>query len=321
MDSKIRVCACIGDELGHYAFGNNHPFGPKRLPAFVHEAENRGLLKQLHLCGPERASDLQIGRFHTREYIEHVKACSERGSGFLDYGDTPVFPGVYEAAAMVAGTVLDAIRRIMLGECRRGFVPIAGLHHARRGQAAGFCAFNDCGIAIEALLSEHGVKRVAYVDIDAHHGDGVFYAFEKYPGVIIADVHEDGHYLYPGTGFAAETGKGKAKGTKLNLPMQPAAKDADFFEAWEKVAEFIHGFSPEFILFQCGADCLTGDPITHLNFSAGAHRHAASRLCALAEDVCGGRILAMGGGGYVLDNLAAAWCAVVEAFLETPAQS
>jgi len=318
MGSRTQVCICIGEELGRYAFGNDHPFGPKRLPAFVQEAERRGLIEKLHLFDPVQASDAQISRFHTQEYIERVKACSKSGSGFLDYGDTPAFAGVYEAAATVAGTVLDAVRRIMQGECRRAFVPIAGLHHARRGQAAGFCAFNDCGIAIEALFYEHGLKRVAYVDIDAHHGDGVFYAFEDHPGVVIADVHEDGRYLYPGTGFAGETGKSGAKGTKLNLPLPPQAEDADFFEAWENAEAFVRSFSPEFILFQCGADCLRGDPITHLNLSAEAHHHVASRLCALAEDACGGRILAMGGGGYALDNLAAAWCAVVEAFLEAP---
>ena len=131
-------------------------------------------------------------------------------------------------------------------------------------------------------------------------------------------MHEDGHYLYPGTGFAGETGKGEAKGTKLNLPLPPSAGDADFFKEWKKAEAFICSFSPEFILFQCGADCLRGDLITHLNLSPEAHRHAATRLCALAEDVCGGRILAMGGGGYALENLAAAWCAVVEAFIEAP---
>ncbi len=312
------VCACVDGRLGSYAFGDAHPFGPKRLPAFAEEAGRRGLIEQMHLCDAVQASGQQIEMFHTHAYVERVRACSEAGSGFLDYGDTPAFAGIYEAAATVAGTVLDIMNRIMQGECRRGFVPISGLHHARRGQAAGFCAFNDCGIAIEALLSGYGLKRVAYVDIDAHHGDGVFYAFEGSPGVIIADMHEDGRYLYPGTGFGDETGTGEARGTKLNLPLPPAACDADFFEAWERAEAFVREHSPEFILFQCGADCLRGDPITHLNYSAGVHRHAAGRLCALAEDVCDGRILALGGGGYAPENLAAAWCAVVQSFLDTP---
>jgi len=204
----------------------------------------------------------------------------------------------------------------MAGECRRAFVPIAGLHHARRDRAAGFCVFNDCGIAIEALRAEHGVRRVAYVDIDAHHGDGVFYAFEDDPELCFADLHEDGRYLYPGTGAADETGRGAAAGTKLNIPMPPDADDGAFREQWQRVEGFVRAARPEFILLQCGADSLAGDPITHLRYSAAAHGHAAARLCRLADECCQGRLLALGGGGYNLGNLASAWTAVVAAMVE-----
>jgi len=312
------VSVFIGDALGRYAFGEGHPFGPERYPAFVNEFRRRGLDRQVELCEPVVAGEDQIEWFHSSAYVERVKAHSISGTGYLDWGDTPAFRGVYEAAAVVVGTTLAAVDRIMSGAARRAFIPIAGLHHARRDSAAGFCVFNDCGVAIEALRRRHGVRRVAYVDIDAHHGDGVYYAFESDPDLIIADVHEDGHYLYPGTGAADETGTGAARGTKLNVPMRPGATDEDFLNRWETVEDFVRAGHPEFILLQCGADSLNGDPITHLCYSEAAHAHAATRLCAVAEACCEGRLLAMGGGGYNLDNLARAWTAVVEALVQAP---
>ncbi len=310
------VCVYYGEELARYGFGQGHPFGPDRLDAFWREAERQGLDKAVRVCPPALADETRIGRFHTAEYIAKVKAQSATGEGYLDWGDTPAFPGVFEAASTVVGTTLDATGRILEGKCLRAFVPIGGLHHARRGSAAGFCVFNDCGVAIEALLQEHGLERVAYIDIDAHHGDGVFYAFEDNPAVIFADLHEDGHYLYPGTGDGRETGRGPAEGTKLNIPMPPGADDDLFLQRWTQVEEFLRQHRPEFILLQCGADSLDGDPITHMCYSKAAHGHAAKRLCALADELCQGRVLAMGGGGYNRRNLALAWTSVVTAFIQ-----
>jgi acetoin utilization protein AcuC len=201
----------------------------------------------------------------------------------------------------------------MSGKARRAFIPIAGLHHASRTGAAGFCTFNDCGIAIEVLRRMHGLKRVAYVDIDAHHGDGVFYGFIDDPDLLFADIHEDGRHLYPGTGAASETGEGAARGTKLNIPLPPEAGDAEFMAAWDTVERYLLAGEPDFILFQCGADSLDGDPITHLRFTEAAHAHAAARLCAIADQLGHGRVLALGGGGYNRRNLARAWTRVMQA--------
>jgi acetoin utilization protein AcuC len=176
--------------------------------------------------------------------------------------------------------------------------------------------FNDCGIAAEILRRKYGVRRVGYVDIDAHHGDGVFYSFESDPDFLFADIHEDGRYLYPGTGALGETGKGAAKGTKLNVPMPPGATDEHFMTAWAKVEKYLEKQKPEFILFQCGADSLEGDPITHLRFSENAHAHAATRLSEIANRLAKGRLLAMGGGGYNRRNLARAWTRVVRSMVE-----
>lgn len=312
---QFPVSVYVGPALASYGFGEGHPFGPDRMAAFWQRMTETGLDKRVEVHAPVQASDLQILRFHTAAYLERVKQQSQTGSGYLDAGDTPAFKGVYEAAAVVVGTTLEALDCIMRGDCRRAFVPIAGLHHARRDSAAGFCVFNDCGVAIETLRSQYGIRRLAYVDIDAHHGDGVFYAFEDDPDLVFVDLHEDGHYLYPGTGFSDETGRGAAQGSKLNIPVPPHAGDETFFRLWESAERFIEQAQPEFLLLQCGADSLAGDPITHLNYSSAAHHFAAQRLVVLAERYCRGRLLALGGGGYNRANLAAAWTAVVEALL------
>ena len=315
MTADVSVAVYRGEELARYGFGDGHPFGPDRLEAFWQALSVSPLLEKVRMQPPVAASAEDLQRFHTAGYLERVKYQSKRGDGFLDYGDTPAFPGVFEAGSFVVGSVLDAIARIRTAEIRRAFVPIAGLHHARRDSAAGFCVFNDCGVAIETLRQVHGIRRIAYLDIDAHHGDGVFYAFASDPDICIADVHEDGHYLYPGTGQAHETGRGGAAGTKLNVPLPPGADDAYFFRIWPEIELFVRRAVPEFILLQCGVDSLAGDPLTHLRLSPRVHAEVTRRLCAIADDCCGGALVALGGGGYNLHNIAAGWMAVVGALV------
>jgi acetoin utilization protein AcuC len=303
-----------GDAIASYGFGEDHPFGADRHDAFHTKLESMHLGAAIHYADPRRASVDDLALFHTPDYINHVSRKSQEGTGFLDQGDTPAFPGVFDIASDVVGTTLAAVDAVMSGDAARAFVPIAGLHHAARDRAAGFCVFNDCGIAIECLRATYGVKRIAYVDIDAHHGDGIYYGFEDDPDLIFADVHEDGRFLYPGTGSADEIGKGRARGTKLNIPMPPGADDQHFAAEFPRIEEHLIALEPEFIIFQCGADSLQGDPITHLCYSDKSHAMAASRLCGLADRFCDGRIIGTGGGGYNLDNLADAWTSVVRAF-------
>ena len=306
----------FGETLGEYGFGQDHPFGSDRIHAFWTETVKQGLDKKVDIGMPSICAKNDLTRFHTQHYVDRVYQLSKNGEGYLDNGDTPAFKGMFEAASYVVGSDLDGLNEVIQGEHSRVFVPIAGLHHASRNSAAGFCVFNDAGILIETLRREFGIKRIAYVDIDAHHGDGVYYAFEDDPDVIIADIHEDGRYLYPGTGWKHESGKGIALGTKLNVPLLPDSGDDRFFRAWPEIEEFIRAGKPEIILFQAGADSIKGDPITHLNFSPDAHRHASKRLCSIADEFCQGRIIAMGGGGYNRNNLALAWNAVIDAMLE-----
>lgn len=311
------VLVCVGEPLARYRFPEGHPFSIDRQGAFWEEARRQNLDRRVEVCPPRVASRDELLRFHTDEHVEWVARCSALGEGCLDYGDTPVFPGVFESACAVAGTALESLQRVMAGEYRRTFQPVGGLHHARADAAAGFCVFNDLALVIRSLRDRHGVKRVAYVDIDVHHGDGVFYSFEDDPELIYADIHEDGRYQYPGTGHAYETGTGKAKGAKLNVPLLPGAGDRDFLAAWEKVLAHLRQHRPEFVVFQCGADSLSGDPLGHLRLTPAAHAHATRTLCQFADEFCQGRLMAFGGGGYNLANVAAGWCAVLKEMVQT----
>ena len=306
------VLVIAGERLARYGFPDGHPFGPDRHAAFYAEFAARGLDKRVRIMETRAASRAELQSFHTPQYLDFVAERSAAGDGFLDAGDTPAFRGVYEAAADIVGATLLACEEVMARRAPRAFVPIAGLHHAQRGGAAGFCVFNDCGVAIEMLRRNHGLKRIAYVDIDAHHGDGVYYSFVDDPDLIFADIHEDGRYLYPGTGREDETGLGAAKGTKLNIPVPPGADDAVFAAEWPRVLAHLEKFEPEFILLQAGADSVEGDPITHMRFSAETHTRAARDLARLAEKLGHGRVVGTGGGGYNRINLAQAWAGVVE---------
>lgn len=306
----------LGDQLSRYHFGEEHPFGPKRYLAFKEEFDVRNLGQSVITSTPRQALEEHIKLFHTQEYIDKVKKLSALGEGYLDAGDTPAIKKIYENTLTVVGTTLKAVDHIMKEDCTHAFTPIAGLHHARRNHAAGFCVFNDCGIAIEYLRTKYHVKRIAYVDIDAHHGDGVFYEFEDDPNLCFIDFHQDGATLYPGTGFINETGKGDAIGTKLNIPLPPNSTDKTVFALWNTAEDFIEKFKPEFILLQCGADSLDGDPITQLKLSSEFHAYVASQLAVLTNKNCEGRLLAMGGGGYNLDNIKTAWNDVIESLLK-----
>ena len=309
------VLLYVGEALGKYGFPDGHPFGPDRQEAFWKETVKQGLDKSAKLAAPRAASRDEIERFHSAHYVERVDGLSELGVGSIDYGDTPAYPGVYDASAAVVGSALEGLERVMSGDVYRTFQPIGGLHHARRENGAGFCVFNDCGVVIDTLREKYGIRKVAYVDIDVHHGDGLFYPYEHDAEVFVADIHEDGRFLYPGTGDASETGKGAAAGTKLNIPMQPGSTDKLFMREWERVAEFLRRFRPEFIVFQCGADSLAGDPLAHLQYTPAAHAHAARSLCELANEFASGRIMGFGGGGYNRNNLALAWNAVLNEFI------
>ena len=308
----------IGKELSNYSFGEKHPLNSGRLDAFwskigQSESIDSGNLK---LLSPALADERIVASFHDKNYINFVKESSITGSGYLDSGDTPSFKGVFEASLYVVGSTLLALDTVInkTNGIIHAFNPIGGLHHARRNAAGGFCVFNDIGIAIMYARKKYNLKKILYVDIDAHHGDGVYYEFEQDPDVILADIHENGSFLYPGTGFESENGIGLGRGTKLNLSLYPGATDRDFLSAFIKIENFIDSMKFELIIFQCGADGLSGDPLTHLRYTEKSHEYAAQLLHRIAHERSHGRIIGLGGGGYNTQNLANAWNKVVEVF-------
>ena len=305
-----------GGRLSDYGWPGEHPFGLDRHGAFLRGLAELDLGKAVRLDSAGQAGMDDLMRFHTREYLDFARRRCEEDRGFLDGGDTPARRGLFDTARYVVGAALHAAEQVMQGGVSNAFLPIGGLHHAGREHAAGFCVLNDIGVVIETLRSVHGLRRIAYVDIDVHHGDGVYYAYEEDPNLYFADIHEDGRWQYPGTGGEHEKGRGPGLGRKINLCLQPGDGDEEFLAAFAKVEEHLAEYTPEFILLQCGADGLKGDPLGRLNYSARVHAHATQRLCKLAASACQGRILAMGGGGYSRENLAAAWTAVVRSLVD-----
>jgi len=313
---EVRVLA--GDSIAGYGFGNGHPFGQDRHDVFLRGLRERGLENRVWIEDPDRpASRADLELFHTTRHVSFIERMSVEGIGFLDEGDTPSFPGVYHTAASVVGATLQAGELLATGEARRVFIPIAGLHHAARDKTSGFCVFNDIGVLVEKLRKQHGIRRIAYVDIDAHHGDGVYYGFASDPDLVFVDIHEDGRFLFPGTGDREETGIGPGKGTKLNIPLHPGAGDEEFFEAWAECEAFLAEAKPEFYILVAGADSLAGDPLTHLQYSENAHGIAARAICRMADEHAEGRVLGLGGGGYNRRNVAAAWSRVVAEFADS----
>lgn len=315
-----RLAVIRGVQLLSYDFSDGHPLKSDRVKLFwrmIEEWEGEPR-RSVVFVEPVLATDEQLRLFHESDYLRFVQLMCNKGEGLLDYGDTPAFKGCYEAAAYCVGSTLKAVDVVLSGQVDHSFNPVGGFHHARRSAAAGFCIFNDAGVAIEYLLRVKGISPVAYVDMDAHHGDGVCYEFYDNKELIFMDIHQDGRSLYPGSGFAYETGEGEAVGTKLNIPLPSGSGDPEFKKAFEMALGFLNRFSPRFILFQCGADGLEGDPLTGLRYSEEAHRFAATLLHETSHRLCEGRLVALGGGGYSPDRTARAWLQVTRALLRAP---
>jgi len=310
-----RVSSVKGDSLLRYSFPPPHPFNSARVVRFWEELGKLGLGEIS--VEPERADEEAVELFHDKGHFEFVRKASTLGYGYLDEGDTPAFKGVLEAAEIAVGSTLSCVEQVMGGEADHGFNPVGGLHHARRDHSAGFCVFNDIGVAIESLRKS-GVRRILYVDIDVHHGDGVFYSYEADPEVFIFDVHEDGRFLYPGSGRVEETGRGRAAGTKVNVPLLPGEGDERMRDILPKLEEFAIRAEPEFVILQCGADGLAGDPIGGLAYSESFHSNVAQVLHRVAHSSSKGRLVALGGGGYDANNCARAWTSVVRQLVSGP---
>jgi acetoin utilization protein AcuC len=295
-----RACLVWGEGYLGYDFGE-HPMAPVRLELTVSLAASLGVLDRLTVLAPTPAADEQLRTVHSPQYLAAVRTASA-DPNYLGFGlgstDNPVFPGMYEAAALIAGGSGLAARQVWEGTVDHAVNIAGGLHHAMPGSAAGFCVFNDVVLAIRTLLAA-GAQRVAYVDIDVHHGDGVQAAFYDDPRVLTVSLHQDPRTLYPGTGLATETGDGPGAGSSVNLALPPGTSDDGWLRAFEAVVPgAVRAFRPEVLVTQCGCDTHHEDPLADLALTVDGQRAAYAALHELAHQAAGGRWLALGGGGY-----------------------
>jgi acetoin utilization protein AcuC len=289
---------------------------PTRLKLTFELMNQAGLLKSpnIKVTAPRYATDAELRLFHTQEYLEFVKRASSVGGGFLDGGDTPAFKGCYEASALATGASLTAVDEVMSGKVSHAMNIAGGLHHAHPDRASGFCVFNDPAIAIAYLKTKFAVKKVLYLDVDAHHGDGVMYGFYSDGAVLDVDFHEDGQHLFPGTGFTNETGEGAGKGLKLNMPLPPFTDDSLYLPLFQEIVPCaVRKFKPEVLLLQCGADSHANDLLAHLQLTTKGYVEVARVVHELAHEVAGGRLIVFGGGGYNQANVARTWALVAAA--------
>jgi acetoin utilization protein AcuC len=282
-----------------------HPLDPVRVELTIALARELGVLDRpgVRLAAPVPADDAALTRVHRADYLDAVRA-APHDPFFSGYGlgtaDNPVFDGMHESSALVAGATMAAAEAVWLGRARRAVNVAGGLHHAMPGRAAGFCVYNDPAVAIARLL-DLGAERVGYVDIDVHHGDGVQEIFYDDPRVLTVSLHESPLSLFPGTGFPDETGGPAAQGSAVNVPLPPGTGDAGWLRAFHAtVPSVLRAFRPQILITQCGADSHRLDPLADLRLSVDGQRAGQLALRALADELCDGRWVATGGGGYAL---------------------
>ncbi|MFI5842296.1 acetoin utilization protein AcuC [Catenuloplanes sp. NPDC051500] len=297
--------AVVWDEsLLQYDLGD-HPLNPVRVELTMALARELGILRRpgVRIIAPGIADDALIERVHTKDYIEAVRTAIHDPffSGYgLNSPDNPVFENMHEASARIAGATVAAAEAIWKGEATRAVNVAGGLHHAMPGRAAGFCVYNDPAIAIARLL-DLGAERIAYVDADVHHGDGVQAAFYDDPRVLTISLHETPLALFPNTGFPDETGAPGAEGYAVNVALPPGTTDPGWQRAFHAVVPgLLRAFRPQILVTQCGADAHRLDPLADLRLSVDGQRATYQSFRRLADELCGGRWLATGGGGYAL---------------------
>ncbi|HSJ60990.1 MAG TPA: acetoin utilization protein AcuC [Jiangellaceae bacterium] len=301
--------------LTQYDFGRGHPLNPVRLDLTMRLASSLGVLdhKDVQIVPPPMASEELLTSFHTLDYVAAVRKCAEHPQSFdLAHGlgteDNPCFRDMHDASARVAGGTVDVALAVWEGRARHGVNITGGLHHAMAANASGFCVYNDLAIGIKALLRA-GAQRVAYVDVDVHHGDGVQAAFYQDPRVLTISLHETPRTLFPGTGYPEETGGKGAEGSAVNVALPPGTTDAGWLRAFHAIVPpLLQEWEPQIIVTQHGCDTHIEDPLAHLALTIDGQRASYTALHRLAHEICDGRWVATGGGGYALaDVVPRAW--------------
>lgn len=297
----VRAHAVWSDQFLDYNFGPWHPFTERSRGLAVRLLQSLAAESRPNPLGWSHSVDVAsrstLETFHRPEYLAFVEKASGLGREVpLDSGDTPSFRGCYEAAGRLVQGAVDALD-YTIEHRRPAFHPAGGLHHAHPDRASGFCIFNDVAIAVARGL-RHG-HRVAYIDIDAHHGDGVMYGFYESGRVLDIDFHQDGRTLFPGTGFPHEVGREDGAGLKANIPLPPGAGDEALLPIFRRVVPpMLRWFRPHVIVLQHGVDGHYRDELARLQYSPAAYAEIDRLVVALAHELTGGRLLVTGGGGY-----------------------
>lgn len=303
MSEAVGLVVC--PEAAIYDLGPQHPLRPDRVSLTWALIEAYGLdrASNVRRLACRAATDDELALVHTAEFIDVTRRAGQGEPG--DWrpwgygpGDNPVFPRMHEAGALVAGASIAAAQAVWDGSVQHAFNAAGGLHHAMPDHASGFCVYDDPAIAIGWLLAR-GAERIAYVDVDVHHGDGPQAIFSDDPRVLTISLHESGAYLFPGTGSVAEYGRGDARGTKVNVPLAPDTGDAGWLSAFRAIVPpLVRAWAPSVLVTQLGCDTHASDPLAHLQLTTAAYRAAAEGLHALAHEAAAGRWVATGGGGY-----------------------
>ncbi len=305
----MKTAFLYSEKFGSFFYGSEHPMKPVRLRLTYELIEKLGLARlpdaMMAEARPAKESELRL--FHTHEYVKVLKEANtgiipvEGSAHGLGFGDNPVFNGVYEWSRYCAGASVMAAELVAEGKVMTAFNIAGGLHHAMPDRASGFCYINDPAIAIKYLVNQG--KRVAYVDIDAHHGDGVEYAFYDSNSVLTISLHESGQWLFPGTGFVTDTGIKEGKGYSVNLPFPPGTGDEVFVMGFNRIVpDFIEAFKPDVLVTQLGVDTFETDPITQLDLTTNGFEEMVKRFRSFNLPW-----VALGGGGYNMSNVARAW--------------
>ncbi|MFG3048857.1 acetoin utilization protein AcuC [Streptomyces sp. NPDC048202] len=300
-----------------YDFGPDHPMAPVRLELTRKLVAALGLDRELEIVAAKPAGESTLRLVHREDYIDAVRAASaDPGAADGSYGlgtvDDPAFAGMHEVSALIAGQSVAAAEAVWRGDVEHAVNFAGGLHHAMPGGASGFCVYNDAALAIARLL-ELGVERVAYVDVDVHHGDGVQAAFWEDPRVLTVSLHEHPRTLFPATGWPQETGAGAGEGSAVNVALPAGTGDAGWLRAFHAVVpELLAEFRPQVLVSQHGADTHFEDPLAHLAVSLDAQRAVQVACHELAHTFADGKWLALGGGGYaVVDVVPRSWTHLV----------
>jgi acetoin utilization protein AcuC len=306
------------DALAAYDFGPSHPLAPVRVQLAERLCRDLGLLDGVTPLRPTPADDALLTRVHTPGYLSAVRAAGAAGPGYEDLAhglgtpDVPVFSGMHEASASVVGASVAAMQAVWKGDNDHAVNLAGGLHHAMPDSASGFCVYNDPAVAIAWAL-DNGAERVAYVDVDVHHGDGVERAFRDDPRVLTISLHESPRTLFPGTGWCTDVGSDPGAGCAVNVALPDGTRDEGWLRAFDAVVpQLVTQFSPQILISQHGCDSHFLDPLAHLRLTVDGQRASYARIHELAHRAAGGRWVAVGGGGYeIVDVVPRAWAHLV----------